>query len=50
MFGVDAPALIEMIKKELEKEIHVLKENEERKSVHNYWLCSLLGKKNQNAH
>lgn len=45
MFGVDAPALIEMIKRELEKEIRVLKENEERKSVQDdHSSCSSLEK------
>lgn len=33
MLGVNAPALIQLIKEELEKEINVLEKRAERKSV-----------------
>jgi len=33
MFGVDAPALIQLIKEELEKEIQVIEQKVERKWV-----------------
>lgn len=38
MFGVDAPALIQLIKEELKKETLVLEGKEERKSVKMIWF------------